>query len=557
MKWFLDLGIAKKLIGSFLLLAVLAGGIGWIGTSKIHTIKTADTFLYEKVTMPLEDMGAISVAFQRVRINLRDLVETNDPAEKRKINETIKTLRTGIAEKVADIEKTLTSEEGRKLVEDYKQVRVEYGRYIEQIIALAEVDRDAEARAIITGEGKKSALHYQEVLDRMVNAKLEEAKVTAENNVKVANAATAFMIGVAIAGVVIALLLGLFIARIISVPLRRGVLFAHAVSEGDLTQTMDLDTKDEVGQLAQALNEMVTNLKEVVAGVQSASTNVAAGSEELSTSSGAMSQGASEQASSAEEVSSSMEEMSSTISHNADNAAQTERIAVRSAENAKESGKAVEQTVQAMREITGRITIIEEIARQTNLLALNAAIEAARAGEHGKGFAVVAAEVRKLAERSHGAAVQISELSANSVSIAEKAGQMLEQMVPDILKTAELVQEISASCREQGTGAEQINKAIQQLDQVIQQNASASEEIASTAEELSSQAELLQSSISFFRIENGRGASRTAAPRAIPATPRPTLPPAGRKPGATETKRTSGVDLSLGKDLLDDGFETY
>jgi methyl-accepting chemotaxis protein len=192
--------------------------------------------------------------------------------------------------------------------------------------------------------------------------------------------------------------------------------------------------------------------------------------------------------------------MNATIKQNADNAQQTEKIALKSAVDATESGKAVSETVSAMKEIASRVSIIEEIARQTNLLALNAAIEAARAGEHGKGFAVVASEVRKLAERSQSAAGEISKLSTISVEVAEKAGAMLAKLVPDIQKTSELVQEISAASKEQTMGADQINASIQQLNQVIQQNAGAAEEMSSTAEELSSQAEQLQSTVSFFKI---------------------------------------------------------
>jgi methyl-accepting chemotaxis protein len=218
-----------------------------------------------------------------------------------------------------------------------------------------------------------------------------------------------------------------------------------------------------------------------------------------------MSQGTTEQAASAEEASSSVEEMNATIKQNADNAQQTEKIALKSAADATESGKAVSQTVGAMKDIAGKISIIEEIARQTNLLALNAAIEAARAGEHGKGFAVVASEVRKLAERSQTAAGEISDLSASSVEVAEKAGAMLAKLVPDIQKTAELVQEISAASKEQTSGADQINAAIQQLNQVIQQNAGAAEEMSSTAEELSSQAQQLQGTIEFFKVDEREG----------------------------------------------------
>jgi methyl-accepting chemotaxis protein len=200
-----------------------------------------------------------------------------------------------------------------------------------------------------------------------------------------------------------------------------------------------------------------------------------------------------------------MEQMTSNIKQNADNASQTEKIALKSSGDAKEGGKAVAETAEAMREIAGKISIIEEIARQTNLLALNAAIEAARAGEHGKGFAVVASEVRKLAERSQTAAAEINQLSASSIKVAERAGDMLTKIVPDIQRTSELVQEITASSNEQNSGAEQINSAIQQLNQVIQQNAATSEEMAATAGELSSQADQLLDKISFFRLDDKRG----------------------------------------------------
>jgi PAS domain S-box-containing protein len=275
----------------------------------------------------------------------------------------------------------------------------------------------------------------------------------------------------------------------------------NAVSHGDLTVTMVSERDDEIGKLIVAVNGMIDKLKEIVADVKTVADNVASGSQELSSSSEQMSQGATEQAASAEEASSSMEQMASNIRQNADNAQQTDKIALKAATDAQEGGKAVEATVHAMKEIAGKITIIEEIARQTNLLALNAAIEAARAGEHGKGFAVVAAEVRKLAERSQLAAGEISKLSASSVQVAEKAGEMLIKMVPDIQKTAELVKEISAASNEQSLGAEQINTAIQELEKVIQQNTSSSEEISSTAEELASQAEQLQSTIAFFKTD--------------------------------------------------------
>ncbi len=275
---------------------------------------------------------------------------------------------------------------------------------------------------------------------------------------------------------------------------------AEEIASGNLMVTAK--ERSDSDKLMRALGSMISKLTEVVENVQSAGNNVSSGSQELSSSSEQMSQGATEQAAAAEEASSSMEQMTSNIKQNAENAQQTEKIALKSAEDAKEGGKAVTETVQAMKEIASKINIIEEIARQTNLLALNAAIEAARAGEHGKGFAVVASEVRKLAERSQTSAAEISKLSASSVQVAEKAGKMLSMIVPDIQRTAELVQEITASSNEQNSGAGQINGAIQQLNQVIQQNASASEEMSSTAEELSSQAGQLQDTIAFFKVDS-------------------------------------------------------
>jgi len=289
-------------------------------------------------------------------------------------------------------------------------------------------------------------------------------------------------------------------ARQISSQLRLGVAFSKEIAGGNLTADIDLDQQDEVGQLADALREMAGRLRQIVHSVKDVSASVSSGSDAISSASQEMSRGATEQAASTEEVSASMEEMGSNIQQNSDNARETEKIAVKTAQDALDGGTAVEQTVDAMKQIVEKITIIEEIARNTNLLALNAAIEAARAGEAGRGFAVVASEVRKLAERSQIAAAEITDLSKNSMGVAENAGTLLKQIVPDVRQTAELVQIITAASAEQDSGAQQINSAILQLDQVVQQNASASEEMASMSEQLSAQARDLVQTMSFFRL---------------------------------------------------------
>ncbi|MCP4402432.1 MAG: HAMP domain-containing protein [bacterium] len=272
---------------------------------------------------------------------------------------------------------------------------------------------------------------------------------------------------------------------------------AEEMADGNLM--VEVNERSAQDTLMQALNAMSQRLNDVVANVKSASENVVFGSQTMSASTAEMSQRATEQAAAAEQTSASMEEMTANIQQNSDNALQTERIAIKSAENAQKGGQAVAQTVSAMQKIVGKISIVEEIARQTHMLSLNATIEAAKAQEYGKGFGVVASEVRALAERVQIAAVEINAVANDSIAVAEKAGEMLARLVPDIQQTADLVQEISAASNEQSTGTKQINQAIQQLDNVTQQNAASSEEIAATAEELATQAKMLQNTIAFFK----------------------------------------------------------
>ncbi|KHS43997.1 methyl-accepting chemotaxis protein [Novosphingobium subterraneum] len=326
---------------------------------------------------------------------------------------------------------------------------------------------------------------------------------------------------------------------------------ADRIADGDLT--VEYRALSDEDQLGSALITMIDKLRTVVGTTSAAVDNVSAGSRQLAASSEQVSQGATEQAASAEEASASMEQMAANIKQNADNAAQTEKIARQSSKDAEVSGQAVEKAVNAMRTIAEKISIVQEIARQTDLLALNAAVEAARAGEHGKGFAVVASEVRKLAERSQSAAAEIVSVSSETVKVATDAGEMLARLVPDIRRTAELVTEISAACREQDIGASQINEAIQQLDKVTQINASASDQISSTSEELASQAEELQSAISFFRTGNSYAEPRQSTqsrrqaspPRKTGVTPRVATKPVKRNSVAEQKERLAGFALNL------------
>ncbi len=305
------------------------------------------------------------------------------------------------------------------------------------------------------------------------------------------------------------------IRRLIERPLRQAVAVADRLASGDLTVSIDVGKNDELGYLLHVMSTMVARLRSVVTSVKSTTDTVTAESRKVHSDSAMMSRGAQEQAAAAVQVAASVHQMASNIRQNAENAGETEKIALKTAGAAQEGGTAVSLTVKAMKEIAGKISIVEEIARQTNMLALNAAIEAARAGTHGKGFAVVASEVRKLAEKSQAAALDIREVSASSVEVAESAGAVLSQIVPDIRRTAELVQEISAASAEQRTAVDQISKATIQLDRLIQQFTGASGTMAVASEELAAQSEQLQHAIAFFTI----GADGQIEETALPAVP--------------------------------------
>jgi methyl-accepting chemotaxis protein len=438
-----------------------------------------------------------------------------------------------------------------------------------------------------------------------IKTSLETESAAAEKRFDAAIASTiVIMVSISLIALLATLSIAIILSISISNPLKRAVSLAERIAAGDLGDSIEekiTRRKDEIGALGLSLNDMTDRLREVILKIQETIGNLTAGSENLSLSSEQMakgvdemsqssqqlSQGTSEQAASVEEVSSSLEEMGASIKQNADNSGQTDAIARQSSVDAQEGGKAVLESVAAMKLIASKISIIEEIARQTNLLALNAAIEAARAGEAGRGFAVVASEVRKLAERSQAAAGEIAEISMNSVSVAEHAGKLITDIIPQIRKTAELVQEISASSREQNTGIDQINTAVIQLETVIQQNASFSEQLSSTTEELSSQAEAvaataeevsaqavgLNDTVAFFSL--GNGSQRTDSPRprndrpqaqgmalASPRSAHAAAKAAPRHAADTaitlrEKAKTSGARSEGGGDEKDSDFETF
>ncbi|TFW58637.1 methyl-accepting chemotaxis protein [Bradyrhizobium sp. MOS001] len=492
--------------GVVLLLSMAAGGLAYVKLSEM--IDTADSLVSRANRMDraaeIEKGILLQVRAEKNLILAPEGEADRFIAEIAKQRETLSKLKEEI--------QAAASPEGKKLMENFGVAYARMNAVQDDALKTARTDKAKAAERSMT-EVRKAVAEAMEAANVYVtNVKKNMAAQAAQAH-EDGNRAQLLLISAVLASLVIGLIAAIWISLSISRGLGRAVGLAGAVADGDLSQSIKVTSNDEIGDLVTSLNSMVEKLKQIVAEALTAAQNVSAGSQELSASAEQLSQGATEQASSAEEASSSMEEMASNVKQNADNANQTEKIAAQSAKDAEASGVAVGRAVNAMQTIAEKITIVQEIARQTDLLALNAAVEAARAGEHGKGFAVVASEVRKLAERSQAAAADIGTLSTETVKVAREAGDMLSKLVPDIKKTAELVQEITAACREQDVGSAQINQAIQQLDKVGQQNASASEQVSSTSEELASQAEQLQSTISFFRIEHaGRGEAAAPAP---------------------------------------------
>ncbi len=593
MRWLNNLRIGTKLISSYILLLLLMGGVGYLGVTNMGMINGMLDDLYTHNLVPILQIDEANIELIKFARNHYRLVISRDKAEMEAYNKRIEENVTKIKKSLDDYAAGHLTEKEKDLLTKFRAAFEAYRASAKKIPELAMAgDRDG-AIAHMLGDAAKLGAAPDELLGELAQANREMAREELGQSTAVYEESRTEMYAIVGFAVALGLVIGIVLSRMISRGIKTCADFGLALSRGDLSGNLPIDQKDEIGVLADAMRavaaaeddvarkfgqlaegdlrvavaersekdtlmraiaEMIRRLTEIVGEVQAGAENVATGSEEMSASSETLSQGASEQAAAVEECSSSMEEMSSSIDQNADNARQTESIAAKAAQDAKESGEAVARTVAAMKEIAGKISIIEEIARQTDLLALNAAVEAARAGEHGKGFAVVASEVRKLAERSQGAAAEINRLSADSTSVAERAGSLLEKLVPDIQKTADLVQEIAAASHEQSTGAGQVNKALQQLDQVIQQNAAASEELASTSEELSAQAEQLQASIAFFTTD---AVSVSRTPKALPqAQGKQRAKEPAKKPSAAREAVKLRLTPASG-DAEDQAFDRY
>jgi len=532
---FLDnIKMGPKLIGSYLILAAITAAVGVLGIQKLHAIEGADTALYEKMTVPLGEMGDMMQLFQRQRVNLRDAIMTGDGD---RYGKRLKELEGDLAKIEESFQKTLLTDKGKEVYKAYKDANAAYDVIGEKVLALVSAGKLKEAETLMRGDGAPAQTKVNEALEALQGLKLKLAKESAEANSALASSATNLMIGIIVVGVIFGIATGIVMTRAITRPLTRFGEVLEAVAGGDLSIHSDIQTKDELGQMSEILNSTISNLRESMLQVQESAMAISTASGEISMGNTDLSRRTEEQAASLEETASSMEQITSNVNQTADNAKSANTESTKARQVATDGGAAVTQVIAAMEAINQSsakineiIGVVDEIAFQTNLLALNAAVEAARAGEQGRGFAVVAAEVRNLAKRSADAAKEIKGLIRESVAksmdgnkVAAHAGETIAEVVNNVQRVTSLVSEIANATQEQSTGLNEINKAVVSMDEVTQQNAALVEEAAAAAESLDAQAHALTEIVGRFRtgVEVRRTAAAPKARTTVSAHPAP------------------------------------
>jgi len=560
MRRFYDLTTMKKLLLGFAAVCVIVGGMGWIGVRGTLSLKENLRIVYADYTVAASDLGKISGDILRCRQAVLSSLDARDPrqiadAEAKRAEFKHRIITSLDAYAATTLRVSATGRDEKKDLTAFRAAVDAYVGTADATMALlaraAEATDPAEAgtlreqaRTLAFGDSAKQLDGAVDAYKELLATVTEVAKDM--NDAGEATAAQSYwtMIGGTAFAVLTSIAVGYFLARVISRPLVRAVGVLESVAAGDFTARLDVDTKDEVGRMATALNAAVESVRTALTDVRSVADSVAGASTQLSSASEEISSGAQEQAASLEETASSLEEITGTVKQNAECAQQASQLAAGARDAAERGGQVVAETVRAMAEINESskkigaiITTIDEIAFQTNLLALNAAVEAARAGEQGRGFAVVAGEVRSLAQRSAGAAKEIKELIGDSVRKVEagselvgRSGKTLEEIIVGVKRTTDVVGEIAAASQEQANGVDQVSRAVAQMDTVTQANAGQTEELSGTAEALAGQARQLQELVGRFRL--GKDASTTAAPMPAPAAKtKPAAKPAARKAG--------------------------
>lgn len=544
MKWLNVIKIGPRLIISFLIIIGLVALVAFLGIRSTSDLGKQMDELYNINLIGVSLSKGAEADLLLIQREMRTIIIDGDAQKRKEAFARIEESRSNMQNRLKQYKALIIEEKEQKIFDAVIDMIPDFEKAQNEVVAVRMADGDnateqawvafGQKVAPLAVEMNKNLSTLAEMNDSQAAAALAQARANTETTQNLIFITSAVSL---LVGMTFAIVISLSITR----PLNQVVAISEQVALGDVQIVIDDSARDESGMLLRAmkkmiqatqaivndaekmaagdmtvdvlvrsekdalghsLSDMVKRVGEVISGVLIGTNNIASASEQVSATSQNLSQGANEQAASVEETSSSLEEMGGTITQNAENARQTESMASKMVKDANEGGEAVKQAVQAMKDIAERIVTVEDIAYQTNLLALNAAIEAARAGEHGMGFAVVANEVRKLAERSQSYAGEISSFARNSVTVAERAGSLISEIIPSIMKISDLIREISAASEEQKQGVDQINSAMGQLDRVTQQNASASEELSSMSEELTTQAQELQKLVDFFKVRN-------------------------------------------------------
>lgn len=544
MKWLNVIKIGPRLIISFLIIIGLVALVAFLGIRSTSDLGKQMDELYNINLIGVSLSKGAEADLLLIQREMRTIIIDGDAQKRKEAFARIEESRSNMQNRLKQYKSLIIEEKEQQVFDAVINMIPDFEKAQNEVVAVRMADGEnateqawvafGQKVAPLAVEMNKNLSTLAEMNDSQAAAALAQARANTETTQNLIFITSAVSL---LVGMTFAIVISLSITR----PLNQVVAISEQVALGDVQIEIDDSARDESGMLLRAmkkmiqatqaivndaekmaagdmtvdvlvrsekdalghsLSDMVKRVGEVISGVLIGTNNIASASEQVSATSQNLSQGANEQAASVEETSSSLEEMGGTITQNAENARQTESMASKMVKDANEGGEAVKQAVQAMKDIAERIVTVEDIAYQTNLLALNAAIEAARAGEHGMGFAVVANEVRKLAERSQSYAGEISSFARNSVTVAERAGSLITEIIPSIMKISDLIREISAASEEQKQGVDQINSAMGQLDRVTQQNASASEELSSMSEELTTQAQELQKLVDFFTVRN-------------------------------------------------------